>query len=252
MTPYILSIAASDSSGGAGIQRDLRTAIAFDCWLLSTITGVTVQDFMGLHGIEAVSADFIQRQIEKSLHSFDVRAIKIGAICSRESFPAIAHALQNARNIVLDPVIAPTVGKSFVEGNVIDLYQPLLRVARLITPNRNELETLSGRAITSYDQASDAAIKMHERYGCSVLIKGGHFENEPLRDILIDNGREYHYAKQCRKWHYTHGTGCTLSTAIAACLARGMKLPEAVKVASQYLEKEYDRLNSHNSVPTDI
>ncbi len=243
MTPYLLSIAASDSSGGAGIQRDLRTAIDFDCWMLSAVTGVTVQDFKGLHGIEPVSSDIIQRQIDKSLHSFDVKAVKIGAICSSESFAAIARSLRNAKNIVVDPVIAPTVGKAFVEDAAIELYQPLLEIARLITPNRNELETICGRKITDYSQATDAATELNKRFGCSVLIKGGHFEGEDLRDVLIDEGREIHIGKKRHNWHYSHGTGCTLSTAIAACLARGMNLPDAVKAASLYLEKEYERLN---------
>ncbi len=243
MIPYILSIAASDSSGGAGIQRDLRTAIAFDCRMLSAVTGVTVQDYSGLYGIEAVSADIIRRQIERSLHSFEVKAVKIGAICSNDAFPVIAHALRNARNIVLDPVIAPTVGKAFIEGDARKLYQPLLEIACIITPNRIELETLSGGTIANYNQASEAALELHRRFGCSVLVKGGHFKNEDMRDILIDQNREYHFRKHKRVWNYTHGTGCTLSTAIAACLARGMNLPEAVKMASDYLEKQYDMLN---------
>ncbi len=241
--PFVLSIAASDSSGGAGIQQDMRTAIDFNCWLLNAVTGVTVQDFKGLYRVEHVSTEIIRFQIERALSAFDVKAVKIGAVCDKEAIPVIANALRGVSQVILDPVFSPTKGEAFLGENLRELYEPLLEKARLITPNRNELETISGSPVATYDDAVEAAYALQKKFGCGILIKCGHFTEEPLRDILIDAGREYHFARKKKNWKYSHGTGCMLSTAIAACVAWGINMPEAVKKASDYLEKKYDVLN---------
>ena len=236
----VMTIAGSDPSGGAGIQADIKTISANRCYATSAITAVVNENTIGVYGVHALPAEFVVGQIESILNDIGTDAVKIGMLHSAELIEAVALTLTkfNAPNIVFDPVMVATSGDSLVSGDVVDaMTKKLLPISRIITPNIPEAETLLSRKITTVDEMKDSCIALAEM-GTSVLLKGGHLtDNQSLTDILCD--AETHTMLEFPSPRIdtvnTHGTGCTLSSAIASQLAHGKSLTAAVATAKDYM-----------------
>ena len=238
----VLTIAGSDPSGGAGIQADLKTMEAHGVYGMSVITALTAQNTMGVFGKYPVPADFVEAQLDSVYEDIFPEAVKIGMLPDIEVMRAVKDSLlaNKQKNVVLDPVLSSTSGTALAAENSREyLKNELFPVCSLITPNIPEAEILTGRKINSEKDVETAAKKLGETYGCSVLIKGGHLTavDEYSKDCLYHRGDfEWFCAKRIDNPN-THGTGCTLSSAIACNLALGYELTEAVKRAKAYLTK---------------
>ena len=238
-TPVALTIAGSDSSGGAGIQADLKTFAAFGVYGASVITALTAQNTRGVSGIHHVPADFVTAQIEAVFSDLDVHAVKIGMVAQRATIEAIVAALDRwpPRHVVLDPVMVATSGDRLLdEGAVEALRTALIPRAVLVTPNLPEAAALLNEPVA----ASEAAIESQGRrllaMGCRmVLIKGGHGEGAESIDYLIGGDGVVALAAPRIATRNTHGTGCSLSSAIAAGLAKGEQLETAVRHAKAWI-----------------
>jgi len=242
-----LTIAGSDSSGGAGIQADLKTFAAFGVYGASAITAITAQSTKGIEGAFAVSADLVTAQIEAVAGDLTIAATKIGMLANAAIAEAVAAAIAelDLPLVVLDPVLVSSSGERLLDDDgVRALCKELIPRARVVTPNIPEAEALSGRRIQSMDDAYDAARRIHDMGAAAVVITGGHgFDDatglaaEGLRivDLLYD-GHTFHEFRVARiDSRHTHGTGCTYASAIAAGLALGHTLPEAASRAQQYV-----------------
>lgn len=232
-----LTIAGSDSSGGAGIQADLKTMTVNGVYAMSAITALTAQNTVGVQGIYEVPAEFLKKQIDSVFTDIRPDAVKIGMVSSTELILTIVERMlyYKAKNIVVDPVMVATSGASLLEDSAIEaLQKKLLPHATLITPNIPEAELLTGLKIEKEKDMEQAAKYMYETYGCFVLCKGGH-NCQDANDVLYDgNGIYWYYGKRIENSN-THGTGCTLSSAIAANLAKGRSVEEAIALAKEYL-----------------
>ena len=232
-----LSIAGSDCSGGAGIQADLKTMTMNGVYAMSAITALTAQNTTGVTGILEVTPEFLGQQIDMVFTDIRPNAVKIGMVSSSALIETIADRLRHyqAENIVVDPVMVATSGSSLIESDaVVTLKQILLPLAALATPNIPEAEVLSGMTIQTEADMEAAAKYIWETYGCAVLLKGGHSIND-ANDLLCDRGGlKWFYGKRIPNPN-THGTGCTLSSAIAANLAKGYDLETSVERAKAYI-----------------
>ena len=232
-----LSIAGSDSSGGAGIQADIKTMTANGVYAMSAITALTAQNTTGVQGILEVSAEFLARQIDSIFTDIRPDAVKIGMVSSVGLITAIAEKLQQyqAVNIVVDPVMVATSGSRLISEDAVDaLKHYLLPLATVLTPNIPETEVLSGMKVQHAEDMLTAARYISETYHCAVLCKGGHQLND-ANDLLYRNG-DYRWFNGKRIDNpNTHGTGCTLSSAIASNLAKGYVLDTAVERAKAYI-----------------
>lgn len=232
-----LTIAGSDSSGGAGIQADLKTMTVNGVYAMSVITALTAQNTQGVSGILDVSPEFITSQMDAVFTDIYPDAIKIGMVSSPEIVEAIAKSLENyeAKNIVLDPVMVATSGAVLLKEEAMDsLINRLIPLADVITPNIPEGEILAGMKIENEDDMEKAAEIIGEKYNCAVLLKGGHKVND-ANDLLYRKGDFKWFLSERIDNNNTHGTGCTLSSAIAANLAKGEELNQAIKNAKEYL-----------------
>ncbi|GAB3528617.1 bifunctional hydroxymethylpyrimidine kinase/phosphomethylpyrimidine kinase [Pontibacter brevis] len=242
--PAVLTIAGSDSGGGAGIQADLKTFSALGCFGTSAITAITVQNTCGVTGIHSIPADIVQGQIKAVMDDIKPAAIKIGMVHSADLVQAIAEQLKNyAVPVVLDPVMVATSGDKLIEDNTIALLKKeLLPLAELATPNLDEAEILAGRQIKDVAGMKDAAHLILET-GCrSVLVKGGHLQGPRLYDVYLhQNGDMRVFQSEAIASKNTHGTGCTLSSAIAAFLAMRVELTEAIEQAREYVHHAIDQ-----------
>lgn len=237
----ILIIAGSDSSGGAGLQADNKTATAFGCYAMTAVTAVTVQDTLGVHAIHPIPATVVHDQIVACLNDIGADAIKIGMLGSASVVRAVASALEkHAHNIpiVLDPVTISTSGKLLLAQSAIDpLMRRLFPLATLVTPNIPEAKKLATMRGTRSEDAVRAARKLIAMGAKAALIKGGHATKSTVDDVLVwEKGVEI-YAFPRIATRHTHGTGCTLSTAIACGLAQGLSLPLAVGRAREFVQK---------------
>ena len=237
--PVALTIAGSDSSGGAGIQADLKTFAALGVYGASAITALTAQNTTGVTGIHVVPPDVVRAQIEAVLDDLDVGAIKIGMVPARATMEAIADALARRpqANIVLDPVMVATSGARLMQADAVEaLRVRLIPQAVLLTPNLPEAAALTGGAPAGGEaemaRQGEALLRLGAR---AVLVKGGHSGGETSVDILVDAQGVTRFSAPRIATRNTHGTGCTLSAAIAACLAKGADLREAVAMAKRYL-----------------
>ena len=232
-----LTIAGSDSSGGAGIQADIKTMTANGVYAMSAITALTAQNTTGVTDIMEVTPHFLKEQIDCIFTDIRPDAVKTGMVSSSALIEMIAERLRfyEADSIVVDPVMVSTSGSRLIsEDAIATLKKELLPLATVITPNIPEAEVLSGREVHSKEDMEAVAREIHAAYGCAVLCKGGHAVND-ANDLLFD-GKEL-------KWFYgkridnpnTHGTGCTLSSAIASGLAKGYDLQTAVQSAKNYI-----------------
>lgn len=233
-----LTIAGSDSCGGAGIQADLKSFSANGVYGMSVITAITAQNTMGVFGIQDINPEIIESQINVIFEDIRVDAIKIGMVSKIESIKAISKALRKLENlpvVVLDPVMISKSGFNLLSKDAKDtLVKELFPLATLITPNLPEAEEILGIKIENLDQMKEAALKLKELGPKAVLVKGGHLKDDAT-DLLF-NGENFIFLPQERiNTKHTHGTGCTLSSAIAANLAKGMNVDEAVKEGKRYI-----------------
>ena len=233
-----LTIAGSDSSGGAGIQADMKTMIANGVYAMSAITALTAQNTTGVTGIMEVSPEFLENQLDAVITDIRPDAVKIGMVSSEKLIKTISKKLKeyHAENIVVDPVMVATSGARLISEEAIDaLKSCLLPMATVLTPNIPEAEVLSEMEIKTEADMEKAAETICNTLGCAVLLKGGHQLND-ANDLLFQKGKEpvWFHGKRIDNPN-THGTGCTLSSAIASNLAKGRDLETSVKYAKNYI-----------------
>ena len=237
----VLSIAGSDSGGGAGIQADIKTISAMGCYAATAITAVTVQNTIGVEAVHPVPIDVIEGQIEAVLSDIGSDAVKIGMLHSAEVVQVVAKMLRKykAQNVVLDPVMVSTSGHRLIEESAIaTLQQELIPLSRVITPNIPEAEILlGGERLEAQSALPEAAKKLAHIYNVSVLLKAGHLTEDHLVDYFydIEAGIMLELPSQRVDTRNTHGTGCTMSSAFAAMLAKGKTLGQAAKEAKEYV-----------------
>ena len=232
-----LTIAGSDSSGGAGIQADLKTMIANGVYAMTAITALTAQNTTGVQGIFEVTPEFLEQQIDSVFTDIRPDAVKIGMVSSVGLIESIAKKMKQyeAENIVVDPVMVATSGSRLISEDAIGaLKELLLPMATVLTPNIPEAEVLSGMEVKTADDMIAAAKYISETYHCAVLCKGGHQLND-ANDLLYRNGDYKWFNGKRIDNPNTHGTGCTLSSAIASNLAKGYDLDTAVERAKAYI-----------------
>lgn len=242
--PAVLSIAGSDSSGGAGIQADIKTIAAHHLFAETAITALTAQNTCGVRAVQEATPEFIAQQIDAVFEDIPPASVKIGMVSSADIIEVIVERLThwNAANIVVDPVMVATSGARLISEDAVSaLTSRLFPLATVITPNIMEAEALAGHTVESAREQATIAQELAERYGCAVLVKGGHNVND-ANDALAEPGVSEHDTPRATWFRHTrvetentHGTGCTLSSAIACSLAQGHPLPDAVNRAKEYL-----------------
>ncbi|MCX2430108.1 bifunctional hydroxymethylpyrimidine kinase/phosphomethylpyrimidine kinase [Pedobacter sp. GR22-10] len=237
----ILTIAGSDSGGGAGIQADIKTFSALGCYGTSAITTVTVQNTVGVSAVHSIPAEIVQGQVIAVLEDIQPSAIKIGIIPEAAQVHAISEILSIYPKIpvILDPVMVSTSGFQLIENDAIKVLQrELFPLSHLVTPNIDEAEILAAIKIHTIDDMIQAARSILQT-GCkAVLIKGGHMKGPDLYDVYLDqNGTEKTFRSTTIQTPNTHGTGCTLSAAIAAFIALGHDLPESIQRAKSFVQE---------------
>lgn len=237
--PVALTVAGSDSGGGAGIQADLKTFTAFRVYGASVITAVTAQNTLGVKSVHAMEPRAVADQLEAVLEDLQVDAVKTGMLATAQLIATVATLLRDNRApLVVDPVMVAKSGHRLLAPDAVDaLKSELLPLAMVVTPNRPEAEVLSGIPIDGEDALREAARRIHRLGSAHVVIKGGHASG-PLAVDLHFNGREFEFLTAERlSTPNTHGTGCTFSAATAADLARGATVPAALRSAKSYLTK---------------
>jgi hydroxymethylpyrimidine/phosphomethylpyrimidine kinase len=241
--PAVLTIAGSDSGGGAGIQADLKTFSALGCFGTSAITAVTVQNTCGVYNIHSIPPAIVQEQINVVMNDIHPVAIKIGMVHSADLAIAIASTITKYQvPIILDPVMVATSGAKLIEDSTIEvLKKKLFPLATLITPNLDEAEILAALKIKDVEGMKAAAANIIKT-GCNaVLIKGGHLKGERIYDVYLDkNGKQEIFESDYIDTTNTHGTGCTLSSAIAAFMTRRFELTAAITEARAYVHAAID------------
>lgn len=255
----VLTIAGSDSGGGAGIQADIKTISAMGCYASSAITAVTVQNTLGVQAVHPIPLDILEGQIDAILSDIGADAIKIGMLHSTKVVNLVAEMIEKygIRNVVLDPVMVSTSGHKLIEDDAIEsIKNILIPLSRVITPNIPEAEILSGCKISSDQDFEQIAKKLSFNKSVSVLLKAGHLDNDCLVDYFynIEDDTITLLPSKRVKTRNTHGTGCTLSSAFASALARGEDLTLAAKSAKKYIEQaivsgaEYEIGHGHGPV----
>ncbi|MCR5335026.1 MAG: bifunctional hydroxymethylpyrimidine kinase/phosphomethylpyrimidine kinase [Synergistes sp.] len=238
-----LTIAGSDCSGGAGIQADLKTMTMNGVYAMSAITALTAQNTTGVRAIQESTPEFLKEQLDAIFEDIYPDAVKIGMVSSSELIRVIADRLRTykAKNIVVDPVMVATSGSALLKTDAVQtLISELLPVSTVVTPNIPEAEILSGLKIGTAGEMTTAAKFIGDTYGCAVLVKGGHSIND-ANDLLYAGGEMQWFEGRRIDNPNTHGTGCTLSSAIAANLAKGFDLATSVRRAKAYIS---DALNA--------
>ncbi len=248
--PIALTIAGSDSGGGAGIQADLKTFSALGVYGASAITALTAQNTLGVQGIFNVPANFVKMQIESVFSDLPPDSVKIGMLSCAEIISSVAERLShfNAKNIVLDPVMVATSGDVLLQKDAVDsLKRDLFPLASIVTPNLQEAAVLLGEAPASNESEMESqAFRLVDIGVKAVLIKGGHGTGNESTDVFVANGKVKRLVSPRIKTHNTHGTGCTLSSAIAAYLSHGCELEDAVQQAKLYITRAIDAADRLN------
>jgi hydroxymethylpyrimidine/phosphomethylpyrimidine kinase len=235
-----LSIAGSDSGAGAGIQADLKTFAALGVYGLTVVTAVTAQNTTGVSAVQEISTEVIAAQIDAVADDFQIGALKTGMLSSAAIIKAVTEAVRRRRlrPLVVDPVMVAKSGARLLREDAVDaLRSLLLPMAEVVTPNLPEAESLAGRRIDSMEGRIAAGRAILELGARAVVVKGGHGDEEPVVDLLIQDSGVNEFRAPRRRTSSTHGTGCTLSAAIAAGLARGLALENAVGEARDYLDR---------------
>lgn len=233
----VLTIAGSDSIGGAGIQADIKSITCNGCYAMTAITAMTAQNTLGVKSIQESSPEFLEDQIDAIFADIVPDAVKIGMVSNRKLIEIISRKLKEygAKNIVLDPVMVATSGAKLISEDAIEtLKENLIPLATLITPNIPESEILSGMKIETEEQMVYAAKQISEKFKTAVLVKGGHSIND-ANDVLYTDGKFLWFPQERIENSNTHGTGCTLSSAIASHLAKGEPIECAINSAKKYL-----------------
>lgn len=258
--PRVLTIAGSDSGGGAGIQADIKTISATGAYAASAITAVTVQNTLGVEAVHPIPLEILGAQIDAVLSDIGADAVKIGMLHSDKVVELVREKLlaHNVRNIVLDPVMVATSGHRLIEESAIEvLVNRLVPMARVITPNIPEAEILAGQKISCQADLPEVARKLSCGGRVSVLMKAGHLVEEDLTDYFYNAEQDYMIELHSRRIHSanTHGTGCTLSSAFASYLAQGLDLDDAAVAAKNYIaaaiESGADYQIGHGHGPVD-
>ena len=255
----VLTIAGSDSGGGAGIQADIKAISAMGCFASSAITAITAQNTLGVDAVHPVPLDILAAQIDAVLSDIGTDAIKIGMLHSAEVVSLVADKIERygITNVVLDPVMVSTSGHKLIEDNAIEIMKNrLIPLARVITPNIPEAEILSECTITAQQEFPQIATLLSHNNSTSVLLKAGHLNGDTLTDYFYnaEDGTMTLLPSKRVDTRNTHGTGCTLSSALAAALARGESLTEAAISAKRYIEQaiitgaKYDIGHGHGPV----
>ena len=248
MTAIAVTIAGSDSSGGAGVQADLKTFSALSVYGASVVTALTAQNTKGVTGIHDVPASFVREQMDAVFSDLDVKAVKIGMLFNAEIIMAVAHGLKahGCQSVILDPVMIATSGDPLLVDEAVSAMQEhLFPLVDLITPNLHEAAHLTGLDIAKTDAEMETQAAALLQLGAkAILIKGGHSAGDDARDYY-SNGNERTWLSSKRfETNNTHGTGCTLSSAIAAGLAKGMVMRDALEMAKAYLAQAIDNADT--------
>lgn len=242
---YFLTIAASDNSGGAGIQQDLKVAHELGYWALSAITGITVQNFTKVFNVIAIPPSILKSQIEQCFLSFPVKVVKIGAICSKENLLVIADCLKqfSPQHVILDPVLCSTSGTSFLDdSSLVTLQNILFPLTELITPNKLEFALLTNKTVFSIENAIELAKEKCIEWNTSILLKGGHFNDSNIKEALITPTDIYRFERNRNTFIYEHGTGCTLSTALACYIGKNKSLDNSYLLSSDYVVNFFNEM----------
>lgn len=255
----VLTIAGSDSGGGAGIQADIKAISAMGCYAASAITAITVQNTLGVQAVHPVPLDILEGQIDAVLSDIGADAVKIGMLHSAEVVNLVADMLEKyrIRNVVLDPVMVSTSGHRLIEEDAVKVLRTrLIPLVRVITPNVPEAEILAGCRIVSEADFDEIARNLSDNGNVSVLMKAGHLDGETVADYFYnaEDGTMTRLPSERVQTRNTHGTGCTLSSAFAAAIARGEDLTRAAISAKAYIERaiisgaEYEIGGGHGPV----
>lgn len=234
---HVLTIAGSDSGGGAGIQADLKTFSALGVYGMSVITAITAQNTLGVQAVEDVSPALVEAQLTSIFSDIRVDAVKIGMVSNQETIHVIAQQLKHCQvPIILDPVMVAKGGHDLLQTDAKQaLMEELLPLATLVTPNIPEIERMIGYPVQSIEEMRQATIELSKQRVDSVLLKGGHLEGQQATDLLYTQGQHHFFEQERLDRLHTHGTGCTLSAAIAARLALGDSLADSVAYAKRYV-----------------
>jgi len=238
--PVVVSVAGSDSGGGAGIQADIKTISSLGLYAATVITAITAQNTLGVKGIQSVTMDVFRQQLQAVMDDFHIDAVKIGMLHSPEVVEVLTQALltYKPKYIVLDPVMVATSGDSLIQHSTIEsMKKNLFPLSTIITPNLKEASLLVNKSLETVDEMKQAAYELLS-YGCkAVLVKGGHLKTKIMTDVLWIQGDKnpITFSSDYIETNNLHGTGCTLSSAIASYLALGYALPEAVDLAKKYV-----------------
>ncbi|MFW6028946.1 MAG: bifunctional hydroxymethylpyrimidine kinase/phosphomethylpyrimidine kinase [Halanaerobiales bacterium] len=238
----VLTIAGSDSGGGAGIQADLKTMTIFKTYGASVITAVTAQNTLGVQGVNTLNGDFVLQQLDSVLSDIEFSAVKTGMLANREIVEIVAEKIKeyDLLNLVVDPVMAASSGDLLLEKDAVAAYKnSLFPLAHLITPNLPEAKILLGKDIEEEVNLKKLAEELYKLGSKNVLIKGGHEKssNHSAVDLLYDGNEFVEYRAEFIDTTNTHGTGCTLSSAIASNLAKGLSVKKAVEISKKYITK---------------
>lgn len=244
---YFLTIAASDNSGGAGIQQDIKVARDIGYWGLSAITGITVQDFNTVFKVEAIDSDLLKSQLMQCFISFPITTVKIGAICSRANLLVLVDCLSQfpQKHVILDPVLFSSSGVPLLEPSSLGVLQEsLFPLTELITPNKQEFELLSNHTITTIEEGIAIATEKCKEWNTSILLKGGHFDEADIKEALITKENVFRFKRKRKMFSYSHGTGCTLSSALACFIGKNNSLCDSYTLSSSYLVDLYAELQT--------
>lgn len=240
IVPRILIIAGSDSGGGAGIQADIKTVTMLGGFAMTAITAITAQNTLGVDAVLPVPADMVLKQMDAVLRDIGVDAVKIGMIGSAETAQAIAARLEGLSGIpiVFDPVMVASSGAALADQATIAAFERLMAAASLITPNAPELALLSDRTVADSTEMQSAGSAMADRMQVAVLAKGGHLDGAEVVDLLLTPGGGVTRWKDSKiETRHSHGTGCTLASAIATGLGQGLTVERAVEIARQFVRR---------------
>ncbi|MBA46582.1 MAG: bifunctional hydroxymethylpyrimidine kinase/phosphomethylpyrimidine kinase [Dehalococcoidia bacterium] len=242
--PICMTIAGSDSGGGAGIQADLKTFASLSCYGVSVVTSVTAQNTKGVDDIHIIPEDIVHSQIESIKKDIGFNCVKTGMIPETKMVETIVSSISSEKiKIVVDPVIVATSGDKLVSDEAIDAIKKLLfPIAETVTPNLTEAEVITGKKIFSKDDLSDACKRIIDLGANSVVIKGGHFDKSDVSEDILYDGEDYYFFSSKRiNTTSTHGTGCTFSSAITSYLANGLDLVNSVDKAKKYVTSAIDK-----------
>ena len=237
-TPRILIIAGSDSGGGAGIQADIKAVTMFGGYAMTSVTAITAQNSLGVEAVLLVPVDLVLKQIDMVLDDFGADCLKLGMIGSAQTAQAVADRLTTVdMPIVFDPVMVATSGAALADEETVAVFDRLIRMAAIATPNVPELAALTGRDLKDLESVEDAALELVRDSGTAILAKGGHLDSPVLTDVLVEPGGKITRWQADRvETMNTHGTGCTLASAIACGLGQGRDLVDSVSRARAYVQ----------------